>query len=88
MPRIQASQEEKNPEYVLTQQLIADFRQLWVDKLKEVGGSHVKFSQLSILALTQVAAIVAVDVGMNHEQFGAVCLTNYKEAYKRAPKFS
>ncbi len=87
MPKVKAPEPEQSPDYLLTQKLINEFRQFWVDKMKEEGGSQVRFSRLSVLALTQVASIVAVDVGMNHDQFTAVCLANFKEAYKRAPKF-
>lgn len=75
------------PEYLLTVKLLNEFRQLWADQLKESGVSSVLFSRLSLVALTQVAAIVAVDVGMTPEQFLAVCRANFNEAYSKAPKF-
>lgn len=88
MPRIQPKQEPVNPDLSLTNKLIAEYRQLWVDQLREAGGSQVHFSRLSLVALTQVAAVVAVDVGMKPEQFTAMCLANFSEAHKRAPKFT
>lgn len=88
MPKIQPKQEPASADLTLTNKLIADFRQLWVDQLREAGIPQVHYSRLSLVALTQVAAVVAVDVGMHPEQFTAMCLANFNEARKRAPKFS
>lgn len=88
MPRIQPKQEPVNPDLSLTNRLIAEYRQLWVDQLREAGVPQMHFSRLSLVALTQVAAVVAVDVGMQPEQFIAMCLANFSEAHKRAPRFT
>ncbi len=75
------------PEYLLTVKLLNEFRQLWVDQMKESGVSAVLYSRLSLVALTQMAAIVGVDIGMTPEQFINVCRANFNEAYSKAPKF-
>lgn len=46
-----------------------------------------KYSRISVVSLTQVAAMAAVDVGMTEEQFMLVCMANFNEANKKAPKF-
>lgn len=88
MPRVQPPKAVQSPELVLTNKLIADFRQLWVDQFKEAGMPQMQYSRLSILALMQVAAVVGVDIGMQPEQFSAMALGSFKEAHKRAPRFS
>jgi hypothetical protein len=75
-------------EYELFTKLLTEFRQVWLDHLKESGADPVKFSQLSVLALSQFAAIVAVDINMHPKQFEAVCNANFKTAHDKAPKFS
>lgn len=87
MPKVEMQKAEVHPDYLLTQKLIGEFRQFWIEKLRESGAANVKFTRLSVVALTQVAAILAVDAGMQPEQFTAVCMANFKEAYARAPKF-
>ena len=47
----------------------------------------VVFSRVSVVTLTQVAAVTAVDVGMGEDQFLNTCKANYKEAEKRAPRW-
>lgn len=81
------SEPEPTPEFLLTVKLLSEFRQLWVDQFKESGVSAVLFSRLSIVAMTQIAAIVGVDVNMTQEQFMAVCRANFDEAFKKAPRF-
>ena len=68
--------------------LMASLFQLWADHQKinamvEVG----IYARITILSLTQMAAMTAVDVGMGEEQFVELCLENYREAHRRAPKF-
>ena len=86
MPKVQAPA-EANPDLQLTNKLITEYRKVWVEQRNAEGGSQVRFSRLSVIALLQAAAIVAVDIGLNHEQFTNTALANYKEAFKRAPKF-
>jgi hypothetical protein len=42
---------------------------------------------MSVVALSHMAAVTAVDVAMSEEQFINVCLANYREAIKRAPRW-
>lgn len=88
MPRIQKPQAVLSPELILTNKLISEFRQMWVDQLKEAGVSHMDYSRLSLLALMQVAAVVAVDIDMRPEQFAGMALGSFKEIHKKAPRFS
>ena len=46
-----------------------------------------KFSRTSIVALTNIAAVTAVDVGMDEEQFLRTCKANYAVAVKNAPRW-
>lgn len=84
MPKMEA----ENPEYVLTKKLVSEFMKAWHEQMADSGVGQVRYSQLSVVALTQVAAIAGVDVGMNIDQFTAVCQANFKQAYDIAPKFS
>lgn len=90
MPRIQNKPPEaiQSPELALTNKLIAEFRQLWVDQLKEAGVPHVLYNRLSLVALLHLAAIVAVDAGAQPQQLQAMCLAAFNEAYQKAPRFS
>jgi len=89
MPRISNTPKEAaSPDLILANKLIAEFRQLWVDQLKDAGVSHVDYSRISLVALNQLAATIAVDLGMKPQQFTAMCGGAYMEAYKQAPKFS
>lgn len=90
MPRVkpEPSKTEQSPEYILTMKLIAEFRQTWVDQMREAGVSQVLYSRLSVVAMAQVASVVAVDVGMNAKQFGDLCVANFNEAHARAPRFT
>lgn len=46
------------------------------------------YSKLSVISFTHWAAIVAVDCGMDVDQFLKVCEANFREAYEKAPKWS
>jgi hypothetical protein len=59
----------------------------WLAHLKESGAAQVRHARLTVVAATQLAAIIGVDVGMTADQFTNVCKANFDEAYKRAPKF-
>lgn len=76
-----------NLEQKLANDLLTAFRNTWVNEFKKAGGSQVTFARISVVALSQLAAMVGVDVGMNTEQFTNVCKANFDEAHKRAPKF-
>lgn len=51
------------------------------------GLSDEIFQRLSVVAMSQVAAIIAVDVTITEEQFLSICQANFKEAYRKAPKW-
>lgn len=87
MPKISEPKPKVSEDYILTTKLLNEFRQVWVDQMKESGVAQVKYTRLSVVAMTQVAAIAGVDVGMTVEQFISVCKANFYEAYNRAPKF-
>ena len=48
---------------------------------------QVKYTRISIVSLTQAAAVCAVDVGMTEENFLATCKANYAQAVKSAPRW-
>jgi len=55
------------------------------DLNKEIG--QEKFSRISIVTFTHLAAVTAVDVGMGESDFLATCKANYQEAVRRAPRW-
>ena len=61
---------------------------LWREhcKLNKVIGQE-KFSRISIVTMTHIAAVTAVDVGMNKQQFLQTCEANYDAAVRRAPRW-
>lgn len=79
--------EELDPDFVLTTKLLNEYKDKWNEQFQTSEIDAVKFSRLSIVALTQWAAILAVDVGMQPQQFVAVCNIQFGEAHKRAPRF-
>jgi hypothetical protein len=52
------------------------------------GMDPVKYSQLHVVALTQYAAIIGVDLNMKPENFLAMCNLAFRSAHQKAPKFS
>lgn len=64
-------------------------RDIWVTWGQHRDGSkdQVKFTRLSVVTCSQVAATCAVDVHMTEEQFLATCKANYEQASKNAPKW-
>lgn len=88
MPRAtQQAAAGPSPEFQLTMRLLSAFRDTWNTEFKAEGVDPMLFSRLSVVALTQLAAVVGVDVGMTPKQFTAVCRTQFDEAHKRAPRF-
>lgn len=67
--------------------LLNAFNECWKDQGRQAGVDPVIYSRLSMVALSQLAAALAVDVGMKPEQFAAVCQAQFAQAYQRAPKF-
>jgi hypothetical protein len=45
------------------------------------------YSRIVVLSSTQLAAVLAVDVGLTESQFLAICHENFKESLRRAPKW-
>lgn len=64
---------------------MATWRAQYLDLSRTVD--PIKLTQLGVVALTQISAILAVDAGMTPEKFLAVCKAQFTEAYKRAPRF-
>ena len=61
------------------------------DKAREVIDPVVaqeKFTRVSIVSFTQIAAVCAVDVGLTEEQFLETCKANFQQAFKAAPRWS
>lgn len=88
MPRSnKPTKPELTPEYLMTIKLVDEFRKTWASQFKISGMDPMLFSRLSLVALTQFSAITAVDIGMQTEQFLAVCKANFENAYANAPKF-
>lgn len=74
-------------DYQIMLKTLEAMRAFWIQQVRESGIDEVKFSRLGLVAITQWASIVAVDLGMSHEQFSAVCQANYKTSYAKAPRF-
>lgn len=93
MPRLntkppqQVQQTQLTPDYQLTMKMLTEFQQLWQKLFNESGVDAVLFSRLSVVALTQLGAVVAVDVGMTCDQFTDVCKSLFDRAYNEAPRF-
>jgi hypothetical protein len=64
------------------------FWKTWQLNQKPSELDPVKYSRLSVVSLTWLASVVAVDVHLTEEQFLDVCRANFREAYAKAPKFS
>ena len=85
MPPIQ--EDAKN--YELTLKLLNEIRMFWVQQQAAfVGEDPIKVTRLATVAFSQWAAILAVDVGMQQDQFTAVCRANFDQAFQKAPRFS
>ena len=70
-------------------QLVSSLWSTWKDSRSTAANiDPEKFQRLSVVSLTQVASVAAVDVGMTKEQFVGVCMANFDEALRRAPKWS
>jgi hypothetical protein len=48
----------------------------------------VRYSRLSVVTFSQIAAVTALDASMTEEQFLATCKANFDEAVKRAPRWA
>lgn len=83
-----AHPQQEDPHYQLTLTLLNEFKNKFAELANKRLADPVVFSRMSTVALSQLAAIIAVDVGMKQDQFTAVCRSNFEEAFKRAPRFS
>jgi hypothetical protein len=45
------------------------------------------FQRLSVVTLTQIGSVAAIDCGLTEEQFLATCKANFNEAHKQAPRW-
>jgi len=86
MPRIQPA--AQSAEYDLTMRLLTEFQQTWQRLYKKENTDAIVFSRMSLVALTQLSAVIAVDIGMSDEQFINICKAQFTEAFARAPRFS
>ena len=87
MPKAKPNVQE-SPEYQLTSMLLTEFQATWKRLYEEHGKADpVLFSRMSVVAFSQLGAIMAVDVGMSLQQFTAVCKAQHEIAYRNAPKF-
>ena len=68
-------------------QLTEDLWIAWKNHRTTSSVDAERYSRISVVSLTQVAAMTAVDVGMTEEQYLLVCMANFNEAYQRAPKW-
>jgi hypothetical protein len=86
MPPVKSNGQE-SPEYQLTSILLTELQETWKRLYAEHGKDPMLFSRMSVVAFSQLAAVMAVDVEMNLQQFTAVCKAQHEIAYKQAPKF-
>lgn len=88
MPKVSnAPTVTQDQDYQVMLKVLNELKAFWVAQLKESKIDEVKFSRLALVALTQWASIVAVDIGMSAEQFTNVCKANFIASYEKAPKF-
>ena len=69
--------------------LIGSLWEIWKDH-RSINAENIdpdKYARLSIVSLTQVASVIAVDVGMDQEQFLKICEANFRDALAKAPKW-
>jgi hypothetical protein len=74
-------------EYQLNQKIIDAIREAWGRALEDSGADPVMYSRISVLALLQIAAVVAVDCTMQKPNFVALCDHLFDEAFTKAPRF-
>lgn len=94
MPRIVNGHKPPEPENVnephrqLANKILIEFRDLWVEKQKLSQDDPMIYTKMSVVALTQLAAILAVDSGMSSQQFLNVCKFQFDITFQNAPRFS
>lgn len=77
-----------NPHQQLAKEILEQFRLSFMTMVNEKKAEPILLSRLSVVALTQLAAVIAIDVGMQSDQFINISRCNFDEALKRAPRFS
>lgn len=78
---------EQEADYALSMKMLQDIRVFWAEQSAIKTVDEVKFYRLGVVALTQWASILGVDIGMTTEQFTNVCRANFEHAYAKSPKF-
>ena len=78
---------EQETDYALSVKMLGDIRDFWMEQAASSKLDQVKLYRLGVVAFSQWASILGVDVGMNVEQFTNVCRANFQAAYDKAPKF-
>jgi hypothetical protein len=79
---------EPTPDFQEAVAILGEVRGLWQRLMQDTPTDPVIHTRLGVVAFTQWAAMLGVDVGMTQEQFTAVCEAQFKAAYDRAPRFS
>lgn len=82
-----ASPNVDDPHKMLLTSLLRQYQAGYLSMAQLNPEDPVLLCKLSVVALSQLAAMHAVDVGMQPEQFFNICKANYAEAFKRAPRF-
>lgn len=75
------------PQQKLALKLFNEFKKEYVKSAAKYQDDPIAHTRMSIVALSQLAAILAVDVGMQPDQFLNVNRCNFEEAFKVAPRF-
>lgn len=78
---------EQETDYALSMKMLSDIRSFWLEQATYSTIDQVRLYRLGVVAFSQWASILGVDVGMNVEQFTNVCRANFQAAYEKAPKF-
>jgi hypothetical protein len=88
MPKVeQVPKVNLTPQQELAIKLFEEFKATFVKLATSSKDDPMLFSRMTVVALSQLAAVVAVDIGMQTDQFVNVCRCNFEEAFKAAPKF-
>jgi len=78
---------EQEADYALSVKMIQDIRDFWVKQSADTTIDQFKLYRIGVVAFSQWASILGVDIGMTVEQFTNVCRANFEQAYAQAPKF-
>jgi hypothetical protein len=79
---------EQQADYALGIKMLNEIREFWMgQQAADPTLDQVKLYRIGVVAFSQWASILGVDVGMTVEQFTNVCRANFETAYDRAPKF-